>query len=503
MKKRTITLVVAILGLVACQRQSSPVPTNLEGSSVVVTPPEGDSNELPTSTQHQPTYPIPDPIETATPIPLTSPETSIYGVHIHELTSSQQLSLGQQVGANWIRFDDFNWDTIEPERMNPPAYHWDTVDEEGLRMAAESGFEIIGIVLFTPGWAQKYPGVACGPIAEEALDEFAQFMGALVSRYSQPPYNMRYWEIGNEPDVDWSLVQARSGFGCWGEANDPYYGGSYYAEMLKAVYPSINAADPNAQVLIGGLLLDCDPSDPPEHPPDSGQYKDCTTSRFLEGILSAGGGEYFDGVSFHAYDYYYGEENFANGNWNSESASTGPVLIVKSRYLRELLKNFGYNDKYLINSELALLCGSNGKEPSCQADDFSNTKANYIAQAYAAALAEGFAGNVWYSLTGWRASGLVNASLEPFSAYNAYSFSETQFGEAVFIREVDDFPGLKGYEFTRDGNRIWIIWSLDGGVKEIQLQSIPSAVYNVYGESIPSEMMMNVDASPVYFEWVL
>ena len=39
--------------------------------------------------------------------------------------------------------------------------------------------------------------------------------------------------------------------------NDPYYGGGYYAEMLKIVYPQIKAADPEAQILIGGLLLFC------------------------------------------------------------------------------------------------------------------------------------------------------------------------------------------------------------------------------------------------------
>ena len=88
-------------------------------------------------------------------------------------------------------------------------------------------------ILFTPAWAQKYPGVACGPISEDALDDFAEFMAALVSRYSQPPYNVRYWEIGNEPDIDRTLVDSQSIYGCWGEKDDPYYGGKYYGEMLK------------------------------------------------------------------------------------------------------------------------------------------------------------------------------------------------------------------------------------------------------------------------------
>jgi hypothetical protein len=37
------------------------------------------------------------------------------------------------------------------------------------------------------------------------------------------------------------------------------FGGEYYGNMLKIVYPAIKSADPQAQVLVGGLLLDCDP----------------------------------------------------------------------------------------------------------------------------------------------------------------------------------------------------------------------------------------------------
>jgi len=82
---------------------------------------------------------------------------------------------------------------------------------------------------------------------------------------------------------------------------DEYYGGGYYAEMLKAVYPAIKEADPQAQVLIGGLLLDCDPTHPPEG-------KDCKPSKFLEGILKNDGGDYFDIISFHGYPPYSGAD---------------------------------------------------------------------------------------------------------------------------------------------------------------------------------------------------
>ena len=51
--------------------------------------------------------------------------------------------------------------------------------------------------------------------------------------------------------MDPKLVDPDSVFGCWGDNDDDYYGGGYYADMLKMVYPAVKSADPQAQVLIG------------------------------------------------------------------------------------------------------------------------------------------------------------------------------------------------------------------------------------------------------------
>jgi len=49
-------------------------------------------------------------------------------------------------------------------------------------------------------------------------------MSELVTRYSKPPFNIKYWEIGNEPDIDPSLIAPTEPFGCWGDQNDEFYG---------------------------------------------------------------------------------------------------------------------------------------------------------------------------------------------------------------------------------------------------------------------------------------
>lgn len=440
------------------------------------------------------------PEPTASFVP--EPAGPMHGVFIRDFLPVAEDELLQQERVQWSRFDKFHWDVIEPANVAASEFDWNVVDEAGLLVASEKGVQVIATILFTPDWAQKYPGIACGPIAEGALAEFADFMQALVSRYSQPPYNVKYWELGNEPDVAYNGVPPRIGFGCWGEPEDAYFGGGYYAEMLKAVYPKIKAADPEAQILIGGLLLDCDPVNPPETEPGSGEVKNCTPSRFLEGILGNGGGDYFDGVSFHAYDYYAATPGkYSNINWHSAWDTTGPVLIPKTRFIRSVLNSYGHAGKYLINTEVALICGRDGSEDYCLAEEFELTKAYYLAQAFAAARAEGLRANMWYSLDGWRGSQLVDENQQPNLAYRAYSFSAELLNEAAYAGEISAYPGVRGYQFVKDEARMWLLWAQDEGTHAVHLEEAPSAIYDVLGNAFPASQDINVTLAPVYVYW--
>ena len=288
MIKPLTTLILFAIFMSACQAQPTQTVAPTEMSQV--------ATHTPTPTLVTDSMQTPIPTLTATPIITSAPVVTaqpVTCIQMNHLNKHAELSLFENAGVYWTRFDGFHWDLLEPVEQAIPAYKWGEVDETALKDAANAGAQVVAMVQFAPDWAQKYPGVACGPFAEAALDKFARFMHALVSRYSQPPYNIKYWEIGNEPDIDHSLVDPHSGYGCWGDQSDPYYGGGYYAEMLKATYGQIKEADPQAQLLIGGLLLDCDPTNPPRTSLNSGQYKDCTPSRFLEGILKNGGGDYF------------------------------------------------------------------------------------------------------------------------------------------------------------------------------------------------------------------
>lgn len=458
------------------------------------------SNPEPTGTTSPtitPTPPVlaPPPALGSTP----TPSEELMGIEFRRLND---LSMVVGMRAEWFRWNAIIWHRIETEEG---IRDWSVLSdlETQLITASEQGVRPILVVRGAPEWAQKIPGSFCGPIQEDKLPTFVSFVAEAVTRYSAPPFNVKYWEFGNEPDVDAAFVQPDSVFGCWGDPNDPDYGGGYYGEMLKQVYPVIKSIDPEAQVLVGGLLLDCDPGHPPETAPGSGVLKDCTPARFLEGILKNGGGSYFDGVSYHAYDYYAAAlGNYLNGNWRSSWDTTGPTLIAKARYIRGLLENYGFFDKYLINSELALLCGRDGKEDFCQTGDFNLTKAYFLAEAYGAARAEGLRSNIWFSLRGWRGSGLVDEQLQPNPAYQAFDFQASKLEDTAFVGEITGLPGIQGYQFANERQRIALVWALDEESHPVMLQELPEAMYDVFGNPIQANnQQIEVTLAPVYIQW--
>ena len=425
------------------------------------------------------------------PLPqVVRPELPLTGVETYAITSQAGLEQVSRLGAYWVRRNLVTWAEVEPQEGDR---RWEKLAglEAELISAAEKHLQVILIVRGAPAWAQSVPGSQCGPVLPAKLPAFASFLHDLAARYSQPPYHVRYWELGNEPDVDPTLIAGDSNFGCWGQAGDPYYGGQFYASMLKLAYPQIKSADAGAQVLIGGLLLDCDPRDPPAE-------RSCDPSNYLEGVLKNGGGDYFDGVSFHAYDYYRGVNQFGNPNWKNSQAAGGPSLVVKARFLRSVLEVYGFPEKYLLNTEAGLLCGRTGEEAQCQEQDFQLSKANYVAIANAAAAAEGLRANLWYSLLGWRGSGLVTADFQPLPAFEAFRFSSRMLNGAAYVRSIDQLPELRGYEFIREGRRFWLLWSADGADHTIQLPATPLEIYAVSGAALDALSSLVVTPAPLY-----
>ena len=421
--------------------------------------------------------------------PLANP----FGVTLYPIDATHGLDALVTAKTNWTRIDLTWWSIVQPEENKP--YTWDPSFDQELINANNAHIQPVVIIGGTPTWALKELFSPCGPVAENKFAQLAQFAAAAVNRYSIPPYNVKYWELYNEPDVAGTL-------GCWGDTSDAqFFGGYYYGQMLQVVYPVIKAANPAVQVMVGGLLLDCDPISPPEN-------KNCLPSKFLEGILMSGAGPYFDGVSFHAYDFFLGKGMFSNSNWHSSWNTTGPVLIVKANYLKTLLTNYGQGQKFLLASETALFYGPNQWNPLCVADapaDLEVTKAYFLIESYAATVANGYKANIWYSAFGVRCSGLLQVDLNPLPAYYAYQFAAQKLVGAIYIRNVTEYPGVMGYEYMVAGQGLWVLWSLDGNSHNIVLASMPIMVNHIGDDGKPvqesNSTPFTIDLSPRFIEF--
>lgn len=431
-------------------------------------------------------------LSSAAPDPVPA---SIFGVEMNQLTPAKGLDQMEAANASWTRRNGVRWSAVEPTEG---VRDWSALAslESELQDASSRGIQVILIVRSTPEWARKIvgSGSTCGPIHANKLAAFGSFMNELVARYSAPPYNVKHWELWNEPDVDPSLVPANSVYGCWGDQNDAFYGGRHYAEMLKVAYPQIKAADPHAQVLLGGLLLDCDPR-PGAGCEAIGHSK--LPARFLEGVLLNSGGLYFDGISFHAYDFYQNQlGQYHNPGWQSAWNTTGPSTIAKAQFIQSILSQYSVSGKYLMNTETALLC------TECSGDaTFETSKAYYLAQSYSTAIARGLRANIWFSLLGWRNSGLLNADLSPRPAYTAFQFSRNTLQDATSIRAIVDYVGVKGYEFQQENRRIWVLWSLDGNTHSVNLPAAPVSAWDALGTPVSPDASIDVSLNPLYLEW--
>lgn len=497
-----LSLAVVLLAA-ACQPAASPTPSTAlipPTLTATATPaPSATRTALPAATPTltrtlapAPTVavtPAPAALPTATPLPIVS---QVFGVELERLTAAGGLNRLAQTGAGWVRRNAVVWSAVEPTEG---ARNWAALaalDGE-LAAARALGLEVILIVRGAPDWAMGPSGKACGPIRQDKLAAFGAFMRDLTARYAPAPYGVRYWELWNEPDVDPVFVPSDSVFGCWGNDGDANYGGGYYAELLKVAYPQIKAGSANAQVLIGGLLLDCNPA----------VADRCTNPRpalFLEGILKAGGGPYFDGVSFHAYDYY-GGGTYGNPNWRSLASTTGPVVAAKAAFLRQTLAAQNVTGKFLANTESALICQTCANDPVYEA-----AKAEYVAQSYGAALASGLRANVWYSMLGWRNSGLVGADLSPRPAHTALGVSTAQLATATYLAPVTaadlrGAAGILGYKFRRPDGDLWLIWSADRTTRSVTPASSPSRITDALGKSVAAETPLKVASMPLYLFW--
>ena len=143
----------------------------------------------------------------------------------------------------------------------PDSFDWSRTDRIVEARAARN-LSIIALAAYTPDWARPPGTPDKNPPTNP--DDYARFVSAAAQRYAS--LGVTTWEIWNEPNV--------STF--WYPRPDP----EGYTALLVRASAAIQAVDPNATIISGGLAPASDNA--------SGSQIDVRT--FLTRVYAAGGG---------------------------------------------------------------------------------------------------------------------------------------------------------------------------------------------------------------------
>lgn len=393
---------------------------------------------------------------------------TVFGVQMYGNTarSSPYHRFLIDSGASWLRVA-FSWYLIEPENVDPSAYNWASADLFTSAARADSGgLTMIVTIGGNPEWASDYRN---GPLDPEDLSSYVEFVEAVVERYDGDGIDdapgspiVNHWEIYNEPDRGSLGYDFR-----WGN-----YAGEY-AQLLAAVYPAVKNANPQAQVLLGGMAYDWFE--------DQGGY---FVRTFLDDLLSAGGGDYFDIINFHVYPVFW-------MNWTNQES---PGLLEKASFIKDKMAGYGYPDKPIIASEAGWHSNDHSQFPSTP-----EIQARYVAELFTQSLAAELKTMIWWMLhdpVGNHAyeNGLLTNDSPPQAklAFYAYQNAVSQLGSASFHRilPVNETGAseMEAYEFRDNLHRqtVYVAWLNPisaTGVKPLRIAASLANVIDIYGAS--------------------
>jgi hypothetical protein len=198
------------------------------------------------------------------------------------------------------------------------------------------------------------------------VNEFAAFAATAVQRYA--PLGVHAWEVWNEPNI--------AKF--WAPSADA----EHYAALLKATYPRIKEADPNAVVVLGGLS-----------PAATGGGRVAPRNYLEELYVQHGIQGYFDALGWHPYTYPVRPGDFNKYNAWSQMADT-------EWSARSIMEAHGDGDKDIWLTEYG--APTNGPRAVAESAEFSMWPyPDHVSEEYQAKLLrEGFERTAEYSWAG-------------------------------------------------------------------------------------------------------
>jgi hypothetical protein len=185
----------------------------------------------------------------------------------------------------------FSWGQVEARRGH---YDWGQLDSI-VTTAAQDGIEVLPFLFGEPEWAVTEDGYRCGercltyaPASAVTREAYADFAAAAVRRYGT---DGSFW--ADHPGLDYVPVRS---WQIWNEQNSKFFyrpaaNARSYAALLRLAASRIRAADPGAEIVLGGMWS---AKDRPEGVTGSAHY--------LQRLYRVPGIEdSFDAVAVHPY----------------------------------------------------------------------------------------------------------------------------------------------------------------------------------------------------------
>jgi hypothetical protein len=155
------------------------------------------------------------------------------------------LSAVHDTGFRAARSDAFwMWAEPAPPHEGVHTYEWTKLDAEAGALARHA-LRWVPILDYSAPWAASDPGNYHSP--PTSLDDYAAYAKAFAQRYGRGgshagPMPVTTYEIWNEPNGPWF----------WHPTPDP----AVYADMYLKARAAIKSVDPDATVVVGGLVAD-------------------------------------------------------------------------------------------------------------------------------------------------------------------------------------------------------------------------------------------------------
>lgn len=336
----------------------------------------------------------PTPTLTPTPTIIPVPADGILGLQLFESDLAAIYADRLNVaGSTWAR-TRLLWAAVEPEEDGPRE--WGMSDSMVGAIARQELKGIVSIYKW-PAWAAESD---CGPMGEEGLERYEDFVRAAVERYDGDGHDdmpgsprIAHWEIGNEPDFAPSAGAAlgESSYGsCFGD--DP----EAYADVLVRSHAAIRAADPDATILFGGVAYDRF-ADYPDLDPGAaaGPFRHDFVRNVLGALQAAHADEpgypFFDMIGFHNYNDF-------RDKWDGPGGRSPEIVGKAQRFRQEQLLDpgrFDFTDMPLVSTEVGIASGPSD-EWTVRSEDY---QAAYAGQVAVRALAAGLKAVIWYTAT--------------------------------------------------------------------------------------------------------